>query len=50
MSMRPKKHEHVAATVHVVVQRAGIPYEIEQQVCMSCHAVLGETPVKRTAA
>jgi hypothetical protein len=45
-----KPHEHVAATVHIVVQKAGIPYEIEQQVCTSCHAVLVEKPVKRTAA
>jgi hypothetical protein len=43
-------HEHQAATVHVLVQKAGIPYEIEQQVCLACHAVLVETPVKRTAA
>jgi len=43
-------HEHQAATVHVVVQKAGVPYEIEQQVCLACHAVLDEKPVKRTAA
>jgi hypothetical protein len=43
-------HEHEAATVHVVVQKAGVPYEIEQQVCLSCQQVLDEKPVKRTAA
>jgi hypothetical protein len=43
-------HEHVAATVHLVVQKAGVPYEIEQQVCTDCHAVLDEKPVKRAAA
>jgi hypothetical protein len=43
-------HEHEAATVHVIVQKAGIPYEIEQQVCLACHAVLDETRVKRAAA
>ena len=43
-------HEHQAATVHVVVQKAGVPYEIEQQVCLSCQQVLDEKPVKRTAA
>lgn len=49
--MRPQKsHEHVAQTVHIVVQKAGVPYEIEQQVCATCHAVLVEKPVKRTAA
>jgi hypothetical protein len=43
-------HEHQAAIVHVVVQKAGVPYEIEQQVCLSCQAILDEKPVKRTAA
>jgi hypothetical protein len=43
-------HEHEAAIVHVVVQKAGVPYEIEQQVCLSCQTVLDEKPVKRTAA
>jgi len=52
MTMRhpTKVHEHVAKRVHVLMQRAGVPYEIEQQVCMSCARVLDEKPVKRTAA
>jgi len=53
--MRPPRgheqgHEHVAVVVHVVLQKAGVPYEVERQVCRECSAVLGERPVKRTAA
>ena len=43
-------HEHVAKRVHVLLQRAGVPYEVEQQVCTDCARVLEETPVKRAAA
>ena len=43
-------HEHHAELVHVLLQRAGVPYEVEQKVCADCHRVLDETPVKRTAA
>ena len=46
----PKVHEHVAKRVHVVLQRAGVPYEVEQQVCTGCSRVLDEKPVKRAAA
>lgn len=45
-----KVHEHVAKRVHVLLQRAGIPYEIEQQVCTSCAQIIDERPVKRAAA
>jgi NMD protein affecting ribosome stability and mRNA decay len=45
-----KSHEHVAKRVHVLIQRAGVPYEIEQQVCTSCARILDEKPVKRAAA
>jgi hypothetical protein len=43
-------HEHVAKRVHVLLQRAGVPYEIERQVCTACSRVLDEKPVKRAAA
>ena len=43
-------HEHVAKRVHVLLQRAGIPYEMEQQVCEACSRVLDEKPVRRAAA
>ena len=44
---QPKAHEHVARRVHVILQRAGVPYEVEQQVCADCRRVLDEKPVKR---
>ena len=43
-------HEHVAKRVHVLLQRAGVPYEVEQQVCTDCSRVLDEKPVKRATA
>jgi len=43
-------HEHVAKRVHVLLQRGGVPYEIEQQVCTACARILDEKPVKRAAA
>jgi hypothetical protein len=46
----PKVHEHVSTSVHVLLQRAGVPYEMEQQVCTFCRRVLDEKPVKRAAA
>jgi hypothetical protein len=45
-----KLHEHVAKRVHVLLLRAGVPYEVEQQVCSGCSVVLDEKPVKRAAA
>jgi hypothetical protein len=43
-------HQHVAKRVHVVLQRAGVPYEVERQVCTGCSHVLVERQLKRTAA
>lgn len=45
-----KIHEHVAKRVHVLLQRAGVPYEVEQQVCTGCSRILDEKPVKRATA
>jgi NMD protein affecting ribosome stability and mRNA decay len=45
-----KMHEHVAKRVHVLLQRAGVPYEVEQQVCTDCSRILDEKPVKRATA
>jgi hypothetical protein len=51
MNERPIQiHEHVAKRVHILLQRAGVPYEVEQQVCTGCAVVLDEKPVKRAAA
>ena len=46
----PVTHKHVAKRVHVLMQRAGIPYEVERKVCADCARVLDETTVRRTAA
>jgi hypothetical protein len=43
-------HEHVAKRVHLLMQRSGVPYEIERHVCASCARVLDEKPVRRAAA
>jgi NMD protein affecting ribosome stability and mRNA decay len=43
-------HRHRAVVTHVLRQRAGVPYEIEQKVCASCARVLEERPLKRAAA
>ena len=43
-------HEHVATHVHVLLQKAGVPYEVEQKVCADCARVLDETTVRRAAA
>jgi hypothetical protein len=43
-------HEHVAKRVHVILLRAGVPYEVEQKVCTGCRRVLDEHPVRRAAA
>ena len=43
-------HPHVARRIHVLQQKAGIPYEVERQVCDTCARILGEKPVRRAAA
>lgn len=53
MSINPlpqPEHEHSVAVVHVVHQKAGVPYEVELRLCSECRRVLDERPVKRTAA
>jgi len=44
------KHRHHKVTTHVIVQRAGIPYELERTVCTVCGRVLEERPLHRAAA
>lgn len=43
-------HEHKAVIAHALRQHAGIPYEVEQHVCVDCHRVLDERTVRRAAA
>ncbi|HEY1366848.1 MAG TPA: hypothetical protein VGF23_07035 [Gaiellaceae bacterium] len=44
----PSFHRHRPVTVHVLGQRAGVPYELEREICSSCRRVLGERPLRRT--
>ena len=46
----PKAHEHTPVTTVVLLQRNGVPYEVERTFCFSCREVLVERPVRRTAA
>ena len=43
-------HQHKAVIAHALRQHAGIPYEVEQQVCSDCRRILGERTVRRAAA
>jgi RNase P subunit RPR2 len=43
-------HRHHVVSTHVVVQREGIPYELERTVCKECARVLSERPLRRAAA
>ena len=43
-------HRHHRVSMHVVVQRAGVPYELERTVCSDCSRVLSERPLRRAAA
>jgi hypothetical protein len=36
--------------LRTVRQHAGVPYEVEQQVCAHCQRILGERQLRRTAA
>jgi hypothetical protein len=53
MSINPlpaPEHHHSITFVHVVLQKAGVPYEVELQMCSECMHVLDERPLKRAAA
>ncbi len=43
-------HRHNAVPTRAVVQRAGIPYEVERTVCSECSRVLAERKLRRAAA
>jgi hypothetical protein len=43
-------HRHEGVSIHVLVQREGIPWEIERTVCRQCAQVLSERPLRRAAA
>ena len=43
-------HRHHAVSTHLVVQRAGVPYELERTICAECARVLAERPLRRATA
>jgi hypothetical protein len=43
-------HRHSGVTTYVLLQRLGVPYEVERTVCSECRRVLDERPLKRAAA
>ncbi|MGD0167557.1 MAG: hypothetical protein ABSC51_09775 [Gaiellaceae bacterium] len=45
-----KRHTHRKATVRVLRQREGVPYEVERTVCLDCRKILSERPLRRAAA
>jgi hypothetical protein len=47
---RTRLHRHSGVRTYVLLQRLGIPYEVERTVCSECRRVLDERPVKRAAA
>jgi hypothetical protein len=47
---RAQSHRHHEVTTHVIRQRAGVPYEVEQRVCSECRTVLEERRLRRAAA
>jgi hypothetical protein len=48
--LRRRSHTHTAVRTYVLLQRFGIPYEVERTVCTECRHVLEERPLKRAAA
>jgi len=47
---RRRLHRHTGVRTHVLLQRLGVPYEVERTVCSECQRVLDERPLKRAAA
>jgi hypothetical protein len=49
-SHRNRLHRHTGVRTYVLLQRLGVPYEVERTVCSECRRVLDERRVKRAAA
>lgn len=47
---RKRLHRHNGVRTYVLLQRLGVPYEVERTVCTECSQVLDERPLKRAAA
>lgn len=50
LSQPARDHRHVEVKTLVLLQRGGVPYEVEQKVCFDCQRVLDERPLRRAAA
>jgi hypothetical protein len=48
--MSTHHHKHTAVTTHLLLQRAGVPYEIERVTCAACRKLLEERAVRRASA
>jgi len=49
-TQRRPLHRHTGVRRYVLLQRLGIPYEVERTVCSDCQRVLDERQLKRAAA
>ena len=47
---RGRLHRHTSVRTYLLLQRLGVPYEVERTVCSECRRVLDERPMKRAAA
>ena len=47
---RNRRHRHKVVVLHALGQRAGIPYELEREICSGCRRVIRERPLRRAAA
>ena len=46
---RRRLHRHTGVRRYVLLQKLGVPYEVERTVCSECQRVLDERPLKRAA-
>jgi hypothetical protein len=49
-SVRNNGHTHRQVTIRVLGKREGVPYEVERTLCVDCHEVISERPLRRAAA
>jgi len=47
---RRRLHRHTGVRRYMLLQRLGVPYEVERTVCSECQRVLDERQLKRAAA
>jgi hypothetical protein len=48
--LRRRAHTHSAVRTYVLLQRFGVPFEVERTMCSDCRRVLEERPLKRATA